>query len=225
MRSDEQFITYLERETMKREEFIEKTIPVLGSDIFNSIKQTIVGNYIQVNFIAEDDVNTTILEELLFGYLEKVELQQSVKSFDSIIEKYAADIDSVVEDRIKKSQKDGSGKELNRARKYYEKAHAMRKDDIESFEGLVDYSRIMLCLYMAIIKNKFNPISDFDYSSECLRGREIMDALRQEESTTIIGVKKKRFDTKGIYSFDRCTFVILITMYHFIKNNEMEVEY
>lgn len=209
---------------MKREEFVENVISALNPDIYDGIKKILVNNYVPACFISEEDVSPQILEELVFNYLEKVELQQSVKSFDSIIEKYAADIDSVVEDRIQKSQKDGSGKELNRARKYYEKAQAMRKDDIESFEGLVDYSRIMLCLYMAIINNKFKPISDFDYSSECLKGRAIMDALRQEESTTIIGVKKKRFDTKGIYSFDRCTFVILITMYHYIKNNEVEAE-
>ena len=208
---------------MKRKELIESTIPTFNQAFFDRIKHTLIDNYITVNFIEEDEVNCNILQEILYDYFEKVELQQSIKSFDSVIDKYASDINSVIDERIEKSRKDGNGKELVRARRYYNKALEIKKGGLPTFEEMVDYTRIMLCLYMAIINNKYKPISDFDYSSECLKGKIIMDSLRNEESSSLIG-KKKRFDIKGIYSFDRCSFVVLIIMYCYIKNTEQEAE-
>lgn len=88
----------------------------------------------------------------------------------------------------------------------------------------LDYYRIMLCLYMAVINNKHKSISDFDFSSECLKGKMIMSALRDEEISTFMGTRK-RFNDKGLYSKDRSTFIMLIIMYFYIKNKEIEDEF
>ena len=150
-----------------------------------------------------------------------MELLAGGKRFEYIIEQYANDLDSVVRDHIDSGK--GRAPVVPRAKKYYYRASALKREGLKTFESLLDYSRIMLCLYMAIINQNHKFISNFEYPSENLNGKEILKALREEKDSSIFGEKKK-FNTHSPYSMDRCTFIIVIIMYQYIKSNEVEVE-
>ena len=71
-----------------------------------------------------------VLAEKLCDYFEKIELKMG-KPFEKVVEKYTADLDSVVGDRIAKEPKPRKNKPTPptpRARKYYEKACFLRKN-------------------------------------------------------------------------------------------------
>ena len=205
---------------MYRKSFVRETISSLTEDRFEELKTVLnEGKYVLFDFITDaDSINRQVFEEKLGDYFEKVELVAGGKGFDQIIDNYADDLDSVVKDNINKGSH--SSKIEPRAKKYYDKAYVMKKEGLKSFDDFLDYSRIMLCLYMAIIKKKNGYISDFDYSSECLEDTAIIKALRDEKTTTIMGTRK-RFNTKGEYNLDRCTFVMVIIMYQYIKSKEV----
>ena len=135
------------------------------------------------------------------------------------------DLDSVVGDRIAKEpkpKKDKPTPPTSRARKYYEKACDLRRLNKESKRGLMDYTRIMLCLYMAIIDGGKKVIDDFNYSISELNLTRIVEALRKE--ATLLG-KKARFETKDPYTSDRSTFILLAIMFYYIKSKEIVGEY
>ena len=211
---------------MYRKSFVKKAISSLNADRFKRIRDILNNeHYIPFDYVDNERIDKRTLEEKVSDYFEKVELLAGGKFFDFLIEKYAADLDSVVRDHITKvtnTGKNGSQTET-RAKRYYDKAFAMKKAGFKTFENLLDYSRIMLCLYMAIINSKRGSISDFDFSSESLDGKRIMEALRNEKTMNILG-EQKRFDTKSPYGLDRCTFILVIIMYQYIKSSEVEVE-
>lgn len=208
---------------MYRKSFVKKTILSLTPKRFEKTKDILNSDsYIPFDFVDAEKVTRNILEEKLSDYFEKVELLAGGKKFSYVIENYADALNSVVKEHLEQPTlpiRNGSLSD-SRAKKYYDKACALKKNGLESFDDLLDYSRIMLCLYMAIINKKHSHISDFDYSSECLEGSRILTSLREEKSTNIMGTKK-RFDTKGAYSTDRCTFIMIIIMYQYIKSKEV----
>lgn len=205
---------------MNIKEFVEKTIPSLDPEFLERLKKSLLNErYIPVTFINSDDIDVSVLEEKIKDYFEKVVVKYN-NSFVSTIENYATFLDSVVLDHITKYSESNRGN-ITRAQRYYAEAKGMKKNGLNSFEVLLDYSRIMLCLYMAIINNKHNSISDFDFSSECLSGKKIIESLRREEVVNLI-TKRKRFDTREPYGSDRSAFILLIIMYHYIKNMEVE---
>ena len=205
---------------MKLKEFIENTIPSLDPTSFEVLKKSLINDkYIPVSFLEVEEMDVPALEEKIKDYFEKV-VEHYNNSFTNTVENYATFLDSVVLDHIDKySESDKSS--LSRAKRYYDKARSMKKAGLNTFEQLLDYSRIMLCLYMAIINNKHNGISDFNYESKCLDGKEIMKNLRREEVSNLIS-KRKRFDTSEPYGSDRSAFVMLMIMYRYIKNMEVE---
>lgn len=211
---------------MYRKDFVKKTVSSLKPARFERIRDILDSeNYISFDFVEHKAIDKSILEEKISDYFEKVELLAGGKRFEYIIEQYANDLDSVVRDHIDSGSHSskGSAPVVPRARKYYYRASALKKEGLKTFESLLDFSRIMLCLYMAIIKQNHKSISNFEYPSENLNGKEILKALREEKDSSIFGEKKK-FNTHSPYSMDRCTFIIVIIMYQYIKSNEVEVE-
>lgn len=205
---------------MTIKEFIEKTIPSLEPEFLERLKKSLLNErYIPVTFINVEDIDLFVIEEKIKDYFEKVVVNYN-NSFTNTVENYATFLDSVVLDHITKYSESNKGS-VTRAQRYYSEARGMKKAGLNSFEILLDYSRIMLCLYMAIINNRHNSISDFDYSSECLSGKKIIESLRSEEVANLIS-KRKRFDTREPYGSDRSAFIMLIIMYHYIKNIEVE---
>ena len=90
---------------------------------------------------------------------------------------------------------------------------------------LVDYSRIMMCLYTAANNNEGRPITNFDYAADCLIPASIIGAMKSEEVSVVFPPsKKKRFDTKELYSDDVCTLVLSILFLCSIINGKVEGE-
>ena len=206
---------------MKIQEFVDISVSSLDENWFKKLKKNLINDrYIPVAFINNDNINRAILKEKISDYFEKIELNFR-NSFSETVDNYAVTLDSVVLDHIDKYSP-LSRNSISRSKRYYDEARKMKKEGLNTFGRILDYTRIMLCLYMAIINNNHNSISDFDLSSECLEGKRIMESLRKEEIVNIVG-RKKRFDTKGAYSSDRSAFIILIIMYHYIKSMEVEV--
>lgn len=209
---------------MYRKSFVKKSISSLTASRFERLKNVLNDEkYIPFDFIEADKIDRIIFEEKVSDYFEKVELLAGGKKFSFVIENYADVMNSVVREHVEQSSLPlrGGSQPDTRAKKYYDKACTLKRNGLKTFEELLDYSRIMLCLYMAIINKKHGHISDFDYSSECLDGSKIMASLREEKTNNIVGTPRKRFDTKGPYSTDRCAFIMIIIMYQYIKSKEV----
>lgn len=208
---------------MRRQEFVEATIATLDEKIFNRIIDTLFNRYIHFDFLKKEDITRKILQEKINDYFCAVEALTG-RSFDSIVDIYASALEEVIENKIIKYTGSKKDAPKTRAMKYFGEALELKKKGFSTTSILTDYYRIMLCLYMAIINNNHKSISDFDLSSECLKGKLIMESLRNEEIYTLMGTRK-RFNDKGLYSKDRSTFIMLIIMYCYIKNKEVEDEF
>ena len=203
---------------MKRNELIEAIFSSLDEKHFAGIRNTLFNRYIPFSFFKKEEVTCQVIEEKVNDYFGTVEALTG-RSFDNIVDIYAEELEEIVGNKIIKYTGPKKDAPKTRAMKYYERALSLKKKRFSTIAQLTDYYRIMLCLYMAIIKNGHNSISDFDFSSECLEGKLIMAALRDEEITTFMGARK-RFNDKGLYSKDRSTLIMLVLMYYFIKNKE-----
>ncbi len=213
---------------MTHKDFVEATIRNLSQPMFEELKQLLLGEYISFSIIDHEDVTTDILAEKVCDYFGTLEIKTG-KSFDKYIEAYLSDLDSIVGPYIAKTPQVQKGDTtpivVPRSRKYYEKAVSIKGAKKPSMTQLVDYSRIMMCLYIAAIKNEGKPIDNFDYAADCLVSASIVDAIKSEEVSVVFPPsKKKRFDTKELYSDDVCTLVLSILFLCSIINGKVEGE-
>ena len=207
---------------MEYREFVKKTVVPLRANIFEQIKKVLIPEYLSFSVISEESVTSEILSEKICDYFEKLELKTG-KSFDKHIESFFKDIESIVEKRIEKTPKpkknDSAPLIIPRARKYYDKAASYKKARSLSTRTLIDYARIMFCLYTAIIKNDFKKVGNFDFSSECLNLNEIIAAMKNEQEPVAINIgKTQKFDIKDLYCSDTCTFILTIILVFAIIN-------
>lgn len=203
---------------------VQTTITNLDMSLFNECRDVLVDEYLPLSLAHKEDLTVPMMAEKLCDYFEKIELKTG-KQFEKIVEKYTADLDSVVGERIAKEPKPRKNKptpSTPRARKYYEKACFLRKNNKETHHGLLDYTRIMLCLYTAIIQNNGKEIDDFTLSMNGLNLNKMIEALGKE--TVLLG-KKLKFETKDPYTSDRSTFVLLVIMFYYMKSKEIVGDY
>lgn len=201
-------------------DFVKLTVRNLEPRFFDELKTVLLNEYLTFSEVPPEEITCTVLCEKLDDYFEKIEFRTG-RNFDKLLDRYASDLDSVVENRIYREPKPHKGAPIpppSRARKYYDKAVEIRKGIHSHTPSLLDYSRLMLCLYTATVINDQKPIKNFDYSLECLNLSRILDALKSERSSIS---KKIRFDTKDPYNSDRSTFVILIMLFYYFKNTEI----
>ena len=207
---------------MEYKEFVTETVGHFEEEKFEIAKSTLVGDYLPFSIIEREDITIEALSEKLCDYFEKVELQ-SFKSFEKQVKVYMDNLDAIIENDIertpKQKKKDRSPVETPRARKYYEKAKEIKESRDISLERIIDYSRIMLCLYAAIIDNNHKYIGDFDFSTDSLDQNRILEAMKKEKrmKLPLIGSKNK-FDIRDLYSLDTSTFVMTIIMLQTILN-------
>lgn len=203
---------------MERKEFIENTILKFEDDIFSELKEFIINQgYISFSFYSLNSISRELFAEKLLDYFEKVEINTS-KNFDKLLEKYISNIDSIVSGKIAKEQKANKKNPVHyipRARKYYNKAASLKKN--VTMQSLVDYSRIMMCLYTEIINTEEKEISDINYASECLNLKDIIDAMKKEQNPLI---KSSKFNLKDSYGDDFYTLIMITIIYFHVKNKE-----
>lgn len=209
-------------------DFVEGTVCNLSQPVFEMLKQLLLGEYISFSIIDHEDVTQDILAEKVCDYFDILEIKTG-KAFDKRLEIYLNDLDSIVGPHIAKTPQakkdDTTLAVMPRSRKYYEKVVVTKGVKKPSMTQLVDYTRIMMCLYTAACKNEGKPIDNFDYSADCLVPASIVDAMKNEEVSVLFPPsKKKRFDTKEPYSDDVCTLILSILLLCLIINGKVEGE-
>lgn len=205
-------------------DFLKQIMKELDEVSYAEFRDLLVEDYIPFSIIEKKSVSKEALFEKLCDYFEKIELKTG-KKFEKLIGIYADDLENLVGNRIAKepkAKKNEPTPPIPRARRYYDKITVARKSNDASKQVLVDYSRIMLCLYMSIIRQDLGEISDFDYSVGSINLTKIIDSMRAEKGSI---TKKSKFDTKEIYGKDRCTFILVIVMFYYIKSKEVIGEY
>jgi len=211
-----------EEEKMRSIDFVKETILDLKPVTFEALREALIPEYLSFAILQEPNVTKELLAEKANDYFEKILLKNG-KDFDKQIEVYLDNIDQVVERRIAKTprpgRKDNVPIVVPRARKFYEKAKAIEGLRVWTSEQLIDYTRIMMCLYIASIKGKSKYIRDFNYGKECLDIHVIIESLKKEQEPSTLGLtKKNKFDLKDLYCMDTCTFIMAIIILYTIVN-------
>ena len=180
------------------------------------------------SFVNPEELSQEMLAEKLSDYFEKVEIKTG-KAFEKHLKAYYSSQDSIVGSRVESTPKPQKNEStpvvVPRARKYYDKAMKIKGQEI-STRHLIDYTRLMMCLYVAIIKNNRHPISNLDYSADCIVPAEVLNEI-QKEDIVVLGkrVSKKKFDVSDCYGADACTLVITAILLHKIMNDKIQEEY
>lgn len=207
---------------MDHKEFIRETIITFDDESFELLKRSLVGEYLRFTFVEESGITKNLLAEKVCDYFETVE-QKSFKTFDKLIESYAYDLKTIIERRIaetpKKKRKTAEPTKEPRARMYYKKAGEILHSRDLTVRNLIDYTRIMMCLYMSIIENGYKVIQDLDFSADSLDNNRIISSMKTEKKS---GVRKNSsralFDTRDLYEMDTCTFIMAIILLQTIVN-------
>ena len=204
-------------------DFVVETIGSLEIDKFEMLKKALIGEYLSFSIIREDKVSKEELSEKVCDYFEKMILK-SGKDFDKLIESYTKGIDYVVSNKIAKPTQTKKNKsvqeDIPRARKYYEKALTIKNSRNLSTRNIIDYSRLIFCLYMEIIKNNYSVIDNSDFSANVLKPNDVIKGMKKKKEDFLI-VKKKYFNIKELYSIDTCTFVIAVILLYTIINERI----
>lgn len=206
----------------------------LEDDLFEEMKSMLLEKYISFSIVSNDRITKEMVCEKLCDYIEKT-LIKTDKTFDSLINKYMDSFNDLVKDYLENlSEIDEAGKSNSidsRATKFYKQAEKRRKDKECPLIGLEDYSRIMFCLYTEIIKNKRQPIQDFEYAFSCVKCQALVNSLESEEveEKRIFNIKvadsTKRFNLKKKYNVDSFIMVMTIMMFYHLKSKEVRSEY
>ncbi len=204
-------------------QFICSTVNTLNEKCFEDLKTRLTGDYITFSVLDKNEVSADVYSEKLCDYFEKLEFKTS-DTFEELLEKYLSDWDSLVEDSIiseSTPSEEGQPQTVTRAKKYYSHAIEIKEAGNISIKQVSEFSRIMMCLYMAIIEKDFAEIDDFDYAIQCIDLDRILDAMHQKKTDGFLmfggGAK---FDTSDRYSMDTGFFVLTIIMYYHIQNQQ-----
>lgn len=207
--------------------FVKETILCLSDEGFQSVKKMLVGEYLSFLAIENDQINKANLAEKICDYFEKIEIK-SGKKFNKLVETFICNIDEITNRRIEKNNKSNKKSEnvkYFRAQKYYEKAISIKNLRSISTLQLVDFARIMFCLYNSIIENYYKPIKDFNFSIYGLSINRIIESMKTEPDKGTIKIKRKKFNIKDLYCSDTFTFIMAIILLNVIIDRRIEGEY
>ncbi len=190
---------------MHYNEFLTETVYGMDDVSLEYLKSMLSDMYIVFSFVENDDVDATVLSEKLSDYFKMVGMK-TLKTFDDCISAYMDGLNTIVEPRVTRASQPNV---IPRARKYYDRFAEMRFSRNKTIDDVIDYSRIMFCLYESIIENDMKPIDDFDYFRGALDPVAIIEAMRSEEARGFFLFQgSKLFDTNETYETGTCTIVI-----------------
>ncbi len=211
---------------MEYTDFIKETVCKLEHGIFEQLKMILLTKYLSFAIIEDNQANREVLAEKICDYFIALEIKTG-KSFDKQIESCMNDLDSIVAPWIAKTpppkRKNTAPIEIPRSRRYYDRALVYKNTKEPSVRKLLDCSRLLFCLYMEIINNNHQVISNFNYSINSLDPQTIIESMENEEIPIVLPPgKKKRFDIKNLYSSDTCTFIIASIILFSLLNQRIE---
>lgn len=214
---------------MEYREFVKSTILDLSDQGFLQIKNTIVGEYLTFSVIDESSLTKEILGEKICDYFEKLELKTGV-SFDHHVIAFVNNINAIVKGKIAEAPQNKKGNTspvpVPRARKYYEKALLIRNSRTLTIKQLLEYCRIIMCLYMAIINNHFKTIDNLDFSASSLNLEMIINAMKKEQKNAPLQMRKeKRFKISDLYCSDTCTFIMAMLLLNKIEDAQVKGDF
>ena len=208
--------------------FINSTIMQLETESFQALRDVLLNDYLGFVFLKPEEVTKDVLAEKMSDYFEKVEIKTN-KAFEKHLETYFTNLDSIVGSRIESTPKpkknDQTPVVVPRARKYYDKAMQIKGQDI-NVRRLTNFTRLMMCLYVAIIKNNRHSINNLDYSADCIVPADILKEMKNEDVVLLVKrVPKKKFDVSDCYGADACSLVITTILLYKIVNDRIQEEY
>ena len=197
---------------MKIEEFIESTVCAMDVPATELLKEILFGEYLTFSFLQHNRINNQELAEKVFDYFTMVEIKTG-RSFDKTIDAYLSDTDAITGYRIAKAPQPKKGEKTSmsnfRAQKYYEHAMRIKGNKDLSVTALLDYARIMLCLYSSSVNAGNKAVENIDLSLKCIDPNGILAHMKEEEVQILFPPgKKKRFDLKERFGSDASTMVI-----------------
>lgn len=207
--------------------FLNNTIICVDSTTFEQLKFSLGKGSLcagmSFRYTNPEDVSTEVLAEKLQDYFDKVLIKGNPYNdpdYRLLFRKYLKQIASVVKPHIPQepTQKKGQPKlPTPRTRKYYDYAITLQNKAESDFEALRDYSRIMFCLYVAVINAGGGSIEDFEYSRDCLDVNAIIEELQDEKEI-------KRSFGKDSYNFGHSSLVIASVLLYTIMGDKTAEE-
>lgn len=171
-----------------------------------------LNNFIEFKSMKEPSMEG--IAEKLYDHFEKVELKNKA-NFNKLIKWYFKKINEILEYRIEDAEP------KTHAQKYYERAISISKSKQVFFQDVVDYTRIMMTLYVEAIKNQTESICDFDLSKDWLDLDLILTNIR-EETIPLEGLNRRIhcFDTTDLYGYDS-NILLILTLLLYKLNGEV----
>lgn len=207
---------------MEYNELIDYTVMKLEDEHFENLKASLVDRG-YINFLVLDDSEITkaILSEKICDYFEKVELK-TLDPLDKQVKNFCRTLDTIVSGKVLKVTK--ANPNPSRARRYYEHVKELpRKKDLTIGE-LMDYSRVMFCLYNAIIENQGVEITNFDYRLSTINTTNILGSLIKEQNN-FVKQFKGMFESKEEYTSERGILVLAIIILNKLLANRIFGDY
>ncbi len=203
--------------TLEIRDFVNKTVMELSQQRFDELKEHLLGEYIKFSFIDDDSITKEIFCEKIADYFEKLKLKTNA-DLDSAISKYLFAWDDLVSRGL--PEDDGA-----RTKRYYKYACEIRGSRQLTLKQMTDYSRILMCIYMAIIRSENKVAENFNFSAECINLDKILVAMKAEENGGFLGFGKgAKFDLEELYCNDTAVFVITMIMSYHISEHMITEE-
>jgi len=201
---------------MKARQFLHETFDHLDQTSIDLAKRMLLDTYVKLSFIGGEDVTEGVLAEKLYDFFEEVCLA-NYKSFENCLANYMEALVALVEPHIAREDEAAEDEDrsagIPRARRYFDRYQQYRSNKDLTYPDLMDYSRVMLCLYQSLIKAGTETISNFDLDADSLDPAAIIGAMEAEERHTLLPpFVVKRFDTSEPYAMDTCIIVLTILM-------------
>lgn len=206
--------------------FIRETVLDLTPENFGLLRDMLLEDghgILKFRYVAEEDITPEVMAEKLSDYFDKVTFK-SGNFFSKQVFHYIEKLEAVVEPRIAKPEKTEEGEKVCRARKYYQKALEIRVGQSIQPQALLDFSRIMFCLYTATLQDRLYRIEDFDYSASVIDPVRLVTALADETMDMILGIKRKVFNFDDAVGLDSSAMVIATLSLVKILNDRVEGE-
>jgi len=207
------------------QDFIGYTVKGLDDKLIDVLKEKLSGEYLTFHFVDSSKISKWGFCEKMVDYFEKVEIKTG-DDFSKLLIGFVSNLEEVVKRYIPKEPSTKKGEPvpaIPRSLKYYKHALEIKSSRSLTLKQIVDYSRIMLCLYMGTINNGMKSVNDYMFSTDRLNLDKIINALKAEKAG---GIRKKSlFNLEDLYCSDTATFIITMIMYCHIKNLEIEGEY
>ncbi|HFI0234569.1 hypothetical protein HCC70_04360 [Streptococcus suis] len=210
---------------MNFKDFINNTIMDFSTKEFQNVKKLLIGEYLQFNFLENNQIDKLIFSEKLYDYLEKLELKTKIP-FQKHLVYYSIFLDKLVSNKIAKAPK-GNKKVMDpplipRARRYYDKAKVAGKKQFHSVHQLIDYCRVMFCLYNSALQSDSKQLENFDLSIDALSIEQIILNMKQEQAKKLNFQVAEFFSMNGIYSSE--VFYLIMTIIVYCKLMESKIQ-